>query len=71
MSRRSFGLPMTEPRRIAIRTKAPPIDEEKDRGAAHSPLLIADELEKLDALRERGILTQDEFERQKAKLLAH
>lgn len=33
-------------------------------------LLIADELEKLDALRERGVLTQGEFSRQKTKLLA-
>jgi hypothetical protein len=32
--------------------------------------LIADELEKLDALRVRGILTQQEFEQQKEKLLA-
>jgi hypothetical protein len=35
-----------------------------------SPIMIADELEKLDALRERGVLTQEEFDRQKAKLLA-
>ena len=34
-----------------------------------SPVLIADELEKLDALRQRGILTQEEFDRQKEKLL--
>ncbi len=33
-------------------------------------LLIADELGKLDALRERGVLTREEFNRQKAKLLA-
>jgi hypothetical protein len=35
-----------------------------------NPLLIADELGKLDSLRERGVLTQAEFDRQKAKLLA-
>jgi hypothetical protein len=35
-----------------------------------SPILIADELEKLDALREGGVLTQEEFDKQKAKLLA-
>jgi hypothetical protein len=35
-----------------------------------SPLLIADELEKLDKLRQRGLLTQGEFDQQKAKLLA-
>jgi hypothetical protein len=32
--------------------------------------MIADELEKLDALRERGILTQEEFDQLKAKFLA-
>jgi len=31
--------------------------------------MIADELEKLDALRQRGVLTQQEFDAQKAKLL--
>ena len=35
-----------------------------------SPLLIADELDKLDKLRLRGVLTQGEFDQQKAKLLA-
>ena len=34
------------------------------------PLLIADELDKLDKLRQRGVLTQEEFDQQKAKLLA-
>lgn len=33
------------------------------------PALIADELEKLDALRRRGVLTQSEFDAQKARLL--
>jgi hypothetical protein len=33
------------------------------------PVMIADELEKLDSLRERGILTDAEFARQKDKLL--
>ncbi len=32
--------------------------------------LIADELEKLDSLRQRGVLSDEEFDRQKAKLLA-
>lgn len=32
--------------------------------------LIADELEKIDRLRQRGVLTQDEFDEQKKKLLA-
>ncbi len=34
------------------------------------PLLIADELDKLDKLRQSGVLTQREFDQQKAKLLA-
>lgn len=33
--------------------------------------MIADELEKLDALRPKGILSDEELEQQKAKLLAH
>ena len=36
---------------------------------AEPPVLVADELEKLDALRERGVLTEAEFQAQKAKLL--
>jgi hypothetical protein len=35
------------------------------------PPLIADELEKLDALRRKGILSDEEFETQKKKLLAN
>jgi hypothetical protein len=35
-----------------------------------SPLLIADELDKLEKLRQRGVLTQGEFDQQKARLLA-
>jgi hypothetical protein len=35
-----------------------------------SPLRIADELDKLEELRQRGVLTQGEFDQQKAKLLA-
>ncbi len=34
------------------------------------PLLIADELGKLDKLRQSGALTQEEFDQQKARLLA-
>lgn len=55
-------------KRIAIRTRIP----RRRRGSdapARDPILIADELEKLDALRVRGVLTQDEFDQQKAKLL--
>jgi hypothetical protein len=38
---------------------------------AVAPSLIADELEKLDTLRSRGVLTQQEFDQQKAKLLGN
>jgi hypothetical protein len=38
-------------------------------GAAQPLTSIADELEKLAALRDRGVLTQAEFEAQKAALL--
>ena len=55
-------------KRIAIQTKTPP---RTNQARAADPVMIADELEKLDALRERGILTQDEFDQQKSKLLAH
>jgi hypothetical protein len=33
------------------------------------PVSVADELQKLADLRDRGVLTQEEFEAQKAKLL--
>ena len=35
-----------------------------------APTSIADELEKLAQLRDKGVITQEEFEKQKAKLLA-
>ena len=35
-----------------------------------SSLSVADELDKLDKLRQRGVLTQGEFDQEKAKLLA-
>jgi hypothetical protein len=57
-------------KRIALRMKAPPPPGGEKDGQTDRPLLIADELEKLDSLRQRGILTQDEFDQQKAKLLA-
>lgn len=38
-------------------------------GAAPSSRSIADEIEKLEALRDRGALTDDEFEQQKRRLL--
>ena len=50
--------------------KTPRSAARAERTRTHSPIMIADELEKLDALRERGVLTQEEFDQQKAKLLA-
>jgi len=47
----------------------PPKAESPKGAAPLNPILIADELEKLDALRQRGVLTQEEFDQQKAKLL--
>jgi hypothetical protein len=55
---------------IADHVKAPPQSHSASAAPPLSPILIADELEKLDSLRERGILTQEEFDQQKAKLLA-
>lgn len=39
------------------------------RQQLHAPLLLADELEKLGALRDRGLLTNEEFSEQKGRLL--
>ncbi|MDP7073376.1 MAG: SHOCT domain-containing protein [Myxococcota bacterium] len=51
--------------RISIRLRKPPEPSRPD------PLLVADELDKLDKLRQRGVLTQEEFDRRKAALLSH
>ena len=48
----------------------PPKRVEPRPASSGQSILIADELEKLDALRDKGILTDEEFDRQKAKLLA-
>ena len=53
-----------------INAKFPPKSNPTDAAPVGSQLLIAEELENLDALRERGVLTQEEFDQQKAKLLA-
>jgi hypothetical protein len=50
--------------RIAYKTRYPP------KLSNAPPLPIADELDRLEGLRERGVLTQEEFDQQKAKLLA-
>ena len=54
---------------IAMRTRLLLADQ-RSQSPSPSPALIADELEKLDQLRARGVLTQEEFDAQKAKLLA-
>ena len=50
--------------RISIRLRTPP------ELSQPSSLLVADELEKLDELRQKGVLTQDEFERLKKRLVS-
>jgi hypothetical protein len=55
---------------IEIYAETPPISYDAEPAPSEAPILIADELEKLDALRARGVLTQEEFDKQKAKLLA-
>ena len=40
------------------------------QAAAESPASTADQLTKLADLRDRGVITQEEFEREKAKVLA-
>ena len=55
---------------IAASVKNPPKSNSSVVVPCDSVLLIADELERLDALRARGVLTQEEFDQQKAKLLA-
>ncbi len=55
-------------RRIEYRAKNPP--KAKPMKKTVIPVFVADELEKLAALLEQGVLTQDEFDAQKAKLLA-
>ncbi len=57
-------------KKIALHLKFPPKAIVEEQMLPRQPILIADELEKLDALRERGILTQEEFDLQKAKLLS-
>ena len=57
-------------KRIATHAKVPPKANLIETGTTRNPIFIADELEKLSALRERGVLTQEEFDQQKAKLLA-
>jgi hypothetical protein len=56
-------------KQISIRTRLIPKLKPTDLAPSKNPLLIADELEKLDALRERGVLSQEEFDSQKVKLL--
>jgi len=55
---------------IEFRTGNPPRALVTNENTGREPVFVADEIEKLDALRKRGVLTQKEFEHQKAKLLA-
>ena len=55
---------------IAIYARNPTETNSTYTVPSKAPILIADELEKLDALRERGVLSQEEFDQQKMKLLA-
>ena len=55
---------------IEVRAENPPRAVASDEASARQRLFIADEIDKLDALRERGVLTQQEFDQQKMKLLA-
>ncbi len=55
---------------IAIRLRTPPTAQVTETALPAERMPIADELEKLAALLERGILTQEEFDQYKAKLLA-
>lgn len=56
--------------RLQLRLSNPPNLGLPSASSDLSPRLIADELEKLDALRERGVLTREEFETQKQRLLS-
>jgi hypothetical protein len=47
----------------------PPAATESQAASNQSGHLVADELEKLDALRQKGILTDEEFDLLKAKIL--
>ena len=55
--------------RIAARVSHP-MQQARPLKQQPSTLLVADELEKLDALRQPGVLTNEEFERQKERILA-
>ena len=58
----------------------PVTDQDRERAAAYEKAFrqqqvaagygIANEIEKLDALRAKGVITQDEFDKQRAALLA-
>lgn len=56
-------------RRIVLRVANPIERREPTSGTPRFPM-IAEELDKLDSLRKRGVLTDEEFEAQKRKLLA-
>ena len=53
-----------------VRRQKPRNTREPSLAPPNPPAFVADELEKLDSLRERGVLTQEEFDLEKAKLLS-
>ncbi|MFZ0015641.1 MAG: SHOCT domain-containing protein [Acidimicrobiia bacterium] len=57
-------------REVATAVEMDQAQREYIRDAAGSSAGVADELERLSGLKDRGVLTETEFETQKAKLLA-
>lgn len=60
-------------RAIEATTPRTPLAREEEPGpppVSTPRISVAEELEKLDSLRERGVLTQEEFDQEKAKLLS-
>ena len=53
----------------ANRAEKEPVSDEKDVNAPIESSSLSDELEKLNQLRKDGVITQEEFEKAKNKLL--
>jgi len=56
-------------RSVAAQLRTPPQAAAPPAASSLNTIMIADELKKLDVLRQQGILTQQEFDKQKARLL--
>jgi uncharacterized membrane protein len=52
---------------VSTRKRRPPAPPQGQQGT--QPVSVADEIEKLNQLREQGVLTEEEFNKQKATLL--